>query len=39
MVCVWEGKAFEDQVRFYPDALAAGEADEIVAATRAACGA
>lgn len=34
MVCTWEGKAFQNQVRFYPDALADGEAAEIVAAAR-----
>ena len=39
IVCTWEGKAFEGQVRFYPDAMADGEAAEIVAAVRAACGA
>ena len=39
IVCTWEGKAFEGQVRFYPDAMADGEAAEIVAAARAACGA
>ena len=37
MVCCWEGRAFENQVRFYPDGLADGEAAEIVALTRAAC--
>ena len=37
IVCTWEGKAFEGQVRFYPDAMADGEAAEIVAAVRAAC--
>jgi hypothetical protein len=34
MVCTWEGKAFQNQVRFYPDALFEGEAAEIVAAAR-----
>ena len=34
MVCTWEGKAFQNQVRFYPDGLADGEAAEIVAAAR-----
>ena len=39
IVCTWEGKAFERQVRFYPDGLADGEAAEVVAAVRRACGA
>jgi L-seryl-tRNA(Ser) seleniumtransferase len=34
MVCTWEGKAFQNQVRFYPDGLADGEAAEIVAVAR-----
>lgn len=34
MVCTWEGKAFQNHVRFYPDALFDGEAAEIVAAAR-----
>lgn len=38
LVCTWEGKAFEGQVRFYPDALADGEAAEVVAAVRGALG-
>ncbi len=37
MVCTWEGKAFQGQVRFYPDGLADGEAAEVVAAVREAC--
>jgi L-seryl-tRNA(Ser) seleniumtransferase len=34
MVCVWEGLAFKGLVRFYPDALADGEAEEVAHAVR-----
>jgi hypothetical protein len=34
IVCTWEGKAFQNQVRFYPDALFDGEAAEVVAVAR-----